>query len=96
MLKAPNSTPLTEPIIVDCTYVTGTAIISDEHVFQIIGWTDIPDLRGEADERRIVMRIAMSAPAARELCDDLKSRLSTRERRGNGCVVSDELLSKVN
>jgi hypothetical protein len=88
--------PLTEPVIVDCTYITGTAIISDEHVFQIVGWTDIPDLTGEADERRIVMRIAMSALTARELCDDLKMRLSAGERKGKGCAMSDGLLAKVN
>jgi hypothetical protein len=73
--RAPQS-PLTEPVMVDCLYVTGTAIESDEHVVRIVGWVEMPHLMGsETEERRIVVRVAMAAPTARDLCDDLKGRL---------------------
>lgn len=72
--------PLTEPRVVDCLFVTGTAIEISPHTVRIIGWVQLPMLGGEMDERRIVVRFAMPRDAAELLRDDLVGLLSRRSR----------------
>ncbi len=72
--------PLTEPHVVTCVYVTGVAIEVSRHVVRFIGWTQLPNLGGEMDERRIVVRFAMPVNAAKQLLRDLNSMLNGRGR----------------
>lgn len=67
--------PLTEPVIIDCVYVTGATIEADDNVVRIVCWTTMPDLGGEMAERRITVRMAMPIGAARALRNDLAARL---------------------
>jgi hypothetical protein len=72
--------PLTEPEIVQCLYVTGIGIEIADSVVRFVGWVSLPTLGGEMDERRIVMRCAMSNTQARNFSAVLKKGLT---RGGN-------------
>jgi hypothetical protein len=67
--------PLTEAVPVPCLFVTGASIEVTEHIMRFIGWVHLPDLGGETDERRIVVRFAMPIDVARRLRDDLTGML---------------------
>lgn len=67
--------PLTEPIVISCVYVTGTAIDLSEHVVRIVGWVHVPNIGGEAEERRITVRFAMPIDAARALREGMNKAL---------------------
>lgn len=56
---------LTEPEIIPCLYVTGLAIEIADSVVRLVGWVSLPNLGTEIEERRIVMRCAMSNSQAR-------------------------------
>lgn len=62
----PNDAPLTEPTIIPCPYVNGMQAILDGPVLRFVGWTTVPAMGGETDERRICIRFAMPVPAVRE------------------------------
>lgn len=57
--------PLTEPLLIPCLFVTGIGLELTEGVVRIVGWVQMPDLGGEAIERRIVIRMALPVGAAR-------------------------------
>jgi hypothetical protein len=67
--------PLTEPNTIPCLYITGIGLeISD--VVRVVGWVHLPALGGETEERRIVVRFAISNTQARNLQTTLKKGLS--------------------
>ena len=68
--------PLTEPEIVEVTFLTGTAIEMDEdrQVVSAVGWCDCPG----AGERRIKVRVCMSRSAAEAHCRRLMKVLGIR------------------
>lgn len=68
--------PLTEPEIVPCLFVTGLAIEIADSVVRLVGWVTLPSLGGETEERRIVMRVAMSNTQARNFQSILRKGLS--------------------
>lgn len=72
MAEHDPSAPLTEPYQVDCVFITGAAIEVSRHVMRLIGWASLPNLGGEMDERRIMVRFAMPIDAARRLRDDMR------------------------
>lgn len=71
--------PLTEPLIVPCLYVTGLAVEIEGNVVRVIGWTHVPAIGGETEERRITVRFTMPMNATRRLRDDLNKKLGRRE-----------------
>lgn len=68
--------PLTEPEIVPCLYVTGLAIEIADAVVRFVGWVHLPALGGETEERRIVVRFAVSNVQARNVQAVLKKGLA--------------------
>jgi hypothetical protein len=64
--KGAEEPPLTEPVTVQCLYVTGIAIEVSRQVARLIGWVSLPDLGGQTTERRIVVRLAMALTTLEE------------------------------
>lgn len=52
--------PLNEPEIIPCLYITGIGVEIADSIVRMVGWVSLPSLGGETEERRIVMRVAMS------------------------------------
>lgn len=71
-----HDTPLSEPEIVPCLYVTGVAIEIADTVVRFVGWVKLPALGGETEERRIVVRFAMSNSQARNFQTVLRKGLA--------------------
>jgi hypothetical protein len=61
--------------IIDCVYITGLNVEADDYVVRLTGWSHMPDPGGEMAERGIVIRVALSATAARDLRRKLNDRL---------------------
>lgn len=57
--------PLTEPEIIPCLFVSGFGIEIADSVVRLVGWVHMPSLGGETEERRIVLRCAMTNSQAR-------------------------------
>jgi hypothetical protein len=74
-LRNPNR-PLTEPEIIEVTFLTGTAIEMDEdrQVVAAVGWCDVPS----QGERRVKVRVAMSRSDAEDHCRRLMAVLGIR------------------
>jgi hypothetical protein len=68
--------PLTEPLIVSCLFVNGLAIQPEDGAIRFVGWVYAPNLGGQTEERRIVVRFAMPLHAAREMFDTLRKVLN--------------------
>lgn len=76
-----DDTPLTEPVTVNCLYLTGAAIEVTRHVARTVGWVALPDQTGgEAKERRVAVRFAMPIDAARAYWRDLGDELRGKAR----------------
>jgi hypothetical protein len=61
MAERSDEPPLTEPVIVPCLYVTGFAVeASEAGAVRLVGTVALPRIGGEMDERRIVVRCAMT------------------------------------
>jgi hypothetical protein len=58
---------LTEPEIVQCLYLTGMGVEISESVVRFVGWTQLPAMGSDHEERRVVVRFAMSNTQARDL-----------------------------
>lgn len=71
---------LTEPEIIHCLYITGMAVEIADSVVRLVGWVSLPTLGGQTEERRIVLRCAMSNEQARNLQTVLRKGLT---RGGN-------------
>ena len=67
---------LTEPEPADSVFVTGVALATNQHTAQLVGYQDIPDLQ----ERRILVRLAMSIDTAEKLYVDLWRALREAKR----------------
>lgn len=67
---------LTEPEIIPCLYITGMAIEIADSAVRLVGWVNLPTLGGQIEERRIVMRCAMSNSQARNFATVLKAGLA--------------------
>lgn len=74
-----DEAPLTEPMIIKCVYLTGLGITIDAGVMRFVGWTHVPDLGGESEERRIEVRFATSREVAAEVGDMIARALRRRE-----------------
>jgi hypothetical protein len=59
--------PLTEPIFVQCLFITGTHVDAGDGYVRVIGWSHIPQMGGETEERRIAVRFSMPIDTAKEL-----------------------------
>lgn len=70
-----SNIPLTEPTIVPCLFVTGAAIDTAYGVIRIVGWSHCPVIGGDSEERRIVVRIALTESAARTIVRQLQQVL---------------------
>jgi hypothetical protein len=66
--------PLTEPEIIRCLMVNGTAIEADACVVRLTSWVQVND--ADMRERRIISRIAMSSTEARRLAAALRTALA--------------------
>ncbi|MBN9534835.1 MAG: hypothetical protein J0H10_15935 [Alphaproteobacteria bacterium] len=64
--------PLSEPALIDCVYVTGMGIEIADNVVRFVGWNHLPVLASEHEERRIVVRFAMSVAQVRNLMSVLR------------------------
>lgn len=51
--------PLTEPVIIPCLFISGGEIEFGEGVIRFVGWTQMPALGGQTEERRIEVRFAI-------------------------------------
>lgn len=72
--------PLTEPVIITCVFVTGTAVeVANNHI-RIVGWVQMPAIGGETEERRIAVRFAMPNSVGRGLLTQLSKGVT---RDGN-------------
>lgn len=58
---------LTEPVIVQEVFITGTAVEAGSGYLRIIGWTQVPNLGGEMQESRIAVRAVGPTAVVREL-----------------------------
>ena len=67
-----DNIPLTEPETVPCLLVTGAAIDTAYGIIRIVGWNHCPVLTSETEERRIVVRMALTESAARNLARELQ------------------------
>lgn len=67
-----QDSPLTEPEIIQCLYITGIGIEIADAVVRLVGWVSVPSMGGESEERRIVMRCAMSNTHARNFATVLR------------------------
>ncbi len=70
--------PLTEPVIVPCLYLTGGEIEIGAGVVRFVGWTQMPGLGGQTEERRIEVRFALPVEEARRLAAKLQHELRKR------------------
>jgi hypothetical protein len=78
-----NEAPLTEPLIVPVLFISGMMVEADGAVARLTGWETAPI--GEANERRVVVRVAMTVEAARALHTDLGEALAeTADGAGDG------------
>lgn len=81
MAERADDPPLTEPMIVPCLYVTGWAVeASEAGAVRLVGFVQMPRIGGEMDERRIVVRCAMTTPVGREMLATLRDAIT---RGGN-------------
>jgi hypothetical protein len=66
--------PLTEPLIVPVLFVSGMTVDDGSDAVRLTGWETTPF--GDASERRVVVRIAMTKEAARDFHTHLGERAS--------------------
>lgn len=71
--------PLTEDTGVPCLFVTGAAVEVTRYVMRVVGWVLLPEIGGETEERRIVVRFAMPLDKARVLMSDMQSVIRKAE-----------------
>lgn len=67
--------PLTEPEIIPCLFLTGTAVEIADGVVRITGWVQTA-CGGDMTERRVVTRIVLSDHQARHLMTKLRSGMA--------------------
>ncbi|MBZ9873109.1 hypothetical protein LB542_19870 [Mesorhizobium sp. BR1-1-9] len=68
--------PLTEPVIVQDTFVEGAEVDSVNGELRIVAWVNVPRSDAADAERRIVGRLVLTDGAARALLRDLRKVLS--------------------
>ena len=69
---ADGETPLNEPVVITCVYITGAAVEATPNILRLVGWVELPELTGsEMIERRVAVRFAMPISAANKLQKDL-------------------------
>lgn len=78
MIDGGENAPLTEPVIVPDLFITGGSIELMNGVVRFVGWTHVPQLGGETEERRIVVRISLPLSKARELSQKLLQEANKR------------------
>ncbi len=76
-IEAPDP-PLTEPLIVPCLFATGAGVERTPHSLRLVFWVHTPNLGGEAEERRIVARLALPLDAAHVVTKALTTALRDR------------------
>lgn len=74
-IAAEAAAPLTEPEIIPCLFLRGTAVEAADGVVRITGWVQASSC-GDMPERRVVTRIALSDNQARHLTAALRAALS--------------------
>jgi hypothetical protein len=75
-----NEPPLTEPLIVPALFISGMIVDAGLDVVRLVGWETTPF--GNPSERRIVVRVAMTVEAARELHAGLGEVLGRLDGKG--------------
>lgn len=63
--------PFVEPETVPCLYVTGFSVEVPDHIVRIVAWVKTLASDG-AEERRVVLRVAMAGECGRALANDLR------------------------
>lgn len=68
--------PITEPVVVATTFITGGTIEVSDTCVRFVAWEKLPRVEGdEMVERRIVARLVMSTDVARELVTNWRKAL---------------------
>jgi mono/diheme cytochrome c family protein len=73
-----DKAPLTEPVTIQCIFVSGVDIVLSGPIARFVGWAEMPAIGGETEERRIVVRFVMSRDAARTFCTELRNALKRK------------------
>lgn len=76
MAEGIDPAPITEPVIVDCTFMEGVEIELGTDFLRIVGWIQLSTGDERHPERRIVARAVMPTRVARELVRDLRRYLA--------------------
>jgi hypothetical protein len=67
--------PFTEPVPINCLFVSGTACEFTDSFTRIVAWVSLPALPAEPHERRIIARLVLPNDVARALKRELRSGL---------------------
>lgn len=73
-----NEPSLTEPVAIPDTFLTGAYVEVGDDFVRIVAWSQLPQLGGEMNERRIVARIVMPKAVGRDIATQLRKGLSIK------------------
>jgi hypothetical protein len=75
--------PVTEPVTVNDVFVTAVVTEITDNYVRIIGYSKLQRPSGEMNENRIVERMVLPDPVARELLTQLRKGLARRGTDGH-------------